>query len=1097
MHLIRNKCTKSLFMKISSLAILLTWFATVVAASSTAQNLARIKASLPTGTVVLKDALKQLEKQTNIRFTYVSSDVDKYKQSHVASISDNVAMLLDDLLKNTDLIYQQVGKTVVIKRQSISVGNDIDTDRNSLAAKQQRQGRILNESGIPLPGVTVRIKGTNRVTSTDQNGNFTIKEEGNVTLIISSVGYKTQELSYATGMQDIVLASDFGSLDAVTVIAYGTTSKRVSTGSTASITSEELSRAPVNNVMEALQGRVAGLDISSSNGLPGAAINVRLRGINSIAANSSPLYIVDGVPFFSESLNMFTGDNGTQSPIAGINPSDIDRIDVLKDADATAIYGSRGANGVILITTKKGKSGSTRVNFNAYTGGGKVTNMVDMLNTTEYLKLRREAYQNSGVTPDPDVPDLFEWDQNLDQSWQKKMMGGTGKVTEANMSIGGGSETTNFLLTGTLRNESTVQPGDNGYKKGAGMLSINHTSPNGKFSIAATANYAGDFNNAMATDISQFYDLPPNMPIYNEDGTLYWYGNLQNPYALLRRKQETRNKTLLTSGTLRYSPIQNLNLSATIGYNNTTLNQLRMLPLSSFNPTAGAVSTSHLGNGSYSSYSIEPQVNYALELGTGRLDLLAGLTYQEGINDGNYFVGEDFTLESQLNNIDAAVSVRSNGMRYSKYRYQAGFARATYNIENKYIVNGTFRRDGSSRFGPDRRVGNFGSVGAAWVFSEEGFVSDNISFLSFGKLRSSYGVTGNDQIGDYGYMDTWSFNSYPYDGVAGLYPTRVANPLYSWETTRKLEFGLETGFWDNRLTLNVNRYYNKTDNQLITKKLSPQTGFEGFTANLPGIVQNRGWEFEVSSTNFKNSNFEWNTSANLTISTSKLIDYPGLESFPEYERELFAVGYSMGSVYGYKFSGVDSQAGIAQFEDLSGDGELSDGLADKYVMGTRLPKFFGGLNNSFTYKNFNLSFLLQFVKQEGELLNFGYMAPGALGIMTNFDTSVLDRWTQAGQVTNIPRSASTSADEAYSTYNTYYRHSDAQWGDASYIRLKNLMVSYDFTSLLPAIKSQRIMLYGQGQNLLTFTKYDGFDPETQGRLMPPMKQYTIGIRFTY
>src|SRR5690606_16690630 len=331
----------------------------------------------------------------------------------------------------------------------------------------------------------------------------------------------------------------------------------------------------------------------------------------------------------------------------------------------------------------------------------------------------------------------------------------------------------------------------------------------------------------------------------------------------------------------------------------------------------------------------------------------------------------------------------------------------------------------------------------------------NTSFLSFGKLRGSYGVTGNDQIGDYGFMDTWSFNSYPYDGVAGLYPTRVANPLYSWETTRKVEIGLELGFLDNRLTVNVNRYLNKSDNQLITSRLSPQTGFPGYTANLPAIVQNRGWEFELRSINLKNESFEWSTSANLTVATSKLLAYPGLESLEDYDRERFALGYSMESVYGYKFTGVDSQTGIAQFEDISGDGELNPGLEDMYVMGTRLPKFFGGMNNSFTYKNLNLSFLLQFVKQEGELLTYGYMAASALGTMTNFDVSVRDRWRQPNQQTDIPRSASTSADEAYSSYNTYYRHSDALWGDASYIRLKNVMLSYDFTSLLPALKTQR------------------------------------------
>ncbi len=1094
MHFIRNKCNRKLLMKISALAILLTWFATTIAANSIAQNLASVRASLPSGTLSLREALKQLEQQTDIRFTFVSEDVNHYKQFGADRRNTNVAAILEDLLEETDLEYRQVGTTVVIRKKSVLA---TDAFEDEAASAQEIRGRVVDENGQPLVGVSIRVKGTTRGTSTDGAGYFTLREEGQPILIISYVGYQTRELAFSQALQEIALAPDFGDLDAVTVIAYGTTSRRTSTGSTASITSEEISRAPVNNVLEALQGQIAGLDISPANGLPGSSFNVRLRGLNSIGASNAPLYIVDGVPYFSESLNMFSGDNGSQSPISGVNPNDIERIDVLKDADATAIYGSRGANGVILITTKKGQAGNTRANFNLYTGAGRVTNMIEMLSTAEYLELRREAYANSGETPDPAaVLDLFEWDQALDQNWQDKLFGGTAKLTEANVSISGGSETTNFLLSGTLRQESTVQPGDNAYSKGSGMLSVNHSSADGKFRATATANYTGDSNDALATDISQYYNLAPNMPIYNEDGTFYWSGNVQNPYAYLQREHETRNNTLLTSGRLAYSPVKNLDLSATIGYNRTDLNQLQMYPSTTFNPSSGLSSMSYLGNGSYSSYSVEPQASYTLQIGKGSLNVLAGATWQQSVRDGNYFVGEGFTSDAQLDNIDLAVSLRSNGMRYSKYRYQAGFARATYNWENKYIINGTFRRDGSSRFGPDRRVGNFGSVGAAWVFSEEEFVKEGNRFLSFGKLRGSYGVTGNDQIGDYGFMDTWSPTSYPYGGLSGLYPTRVANPLYSWESTRKLEVGLELGFLQNRLTLNVNRYLNESDNQLIEQILSPQTGFSGYMANLPGVVQNRGWEFELSSVNVKRGDFEWITSANVTFSSNKLVAYPGLDADP-YNKQLYAIGHPMAIVFGYKFTGVDPQTGIAQFADLSGDGELNAEWDDMYVLGSRLPKYFGGLNNSFTYGNLNLSFLFQFVKQEGEMLNFGYSATGALGLASNFDVSMRDRWREPGQVTDIPRAAAVSSDEAYSTYNTYYRHSDALWGDASFIRLKNVMLSYDFTSLVPALKTQRIQLYGQGQNLFTFTNYDGFDPETQGRGLPPLKYYTLGIRFTY
>ncbi|EEI92769.1 TonB-linked outer membrane protein, SusC/RagA family [Sphingobacterium spiritivorum ATCC 33300] len=1098
MHLIPKECNGRLLMKISLLALILTCVTTFAAYSSNAQNLRDVKASLPSETLKLKDALRQLEKQTKIRFTYMSSDINQ-KTVRTNGKSSNLADILHDLLQNTDLQYQVINQTVIIKKENSTVNNIEKYTGNS--RQQPIKGYVFDEKGNKLAGVTVRLKGTNLVTSTNGNGYFELSgaNTSQPVLIISYIGYQLLEQAYtptsAEGTE-LRLQPDLGNLDEVTVIGYGTTSKRVSTGSTAGISSDVIQRAPVNNPLEALQGRIAGLEVNSSNGLPGASFNVRLRGINSLNENANaPLYIIDGVPYFSESLNVFTGDNGSQSPLAAINPADIERIDVLKDADATAIYGSRGANGVILITTKKGSSGKTQVSFNAYTGAGKVSNNLEMLSTAEYLELRREAFANSGGTPDPETPDLFKWSQTEDQNWQKLLMGNTGKLTEANFSASGGSELTTFLISGTFRNETTVQPGDNGYKKGAGMLSINHRSSNNKFSISATANYTGDMNDALATDISQYFNLSPNLPIYDEVGDYYWYGNIQNPYAFLDRKSESRNKALLSSGTIRYSPLKGLNLSATIGYNHTALDQLQMYPKRSFNPQNSTVSMSYFGNSSISSYSIEPQASYVYHLGKGTFDVLAGTTWQQSVRDGQFLQAEDFTSDSQLDNINAAVTIRPRKFNYSKYRYQAAFARATYNYDNRYILNVTFRRDGSSRFGPDKRVGNFGSVGAAWVFTEENWLKEAVPFLNFGKLRGSYGSTGNDQIGDYGFMDSWSYLSYPYGGVAGLYPTRVANPTYSWERNRKLEGGLELAFWNSRLTLNINHYYNKSDNQLINSTLSPQTGFSGYTANMPGIVENKGWEFEVGSTNYRTDDFEWKTNANLTISRNKLVAYPGLIGSGEEGR--FAIGQPLDIVFGFQFTGVDPQTGLAQFADLNGDGKVDNNLGDQYVMGTHLPKFFGGLSNSFRYKNLDVSFLLQFVKQEGEMLNFGYMSPASLGSLANFDKSALRRWRNQGDVTDIPRAAALATDDGYKSYNTFYRHSDAQWGDASFIRLKNVMVSYDFTSLLSALKTQRISLYAQGQNLFTITGYDGFDPETRGYVVPPLKYYTLGIRFTY
>lgn len=1076
-------------MKVSLLAILLTSASSFVAYSSTAQNLRSIHASLPEGTVSLRDALKQLEQQTDIRFTYRSSDIRSFNRLRIANNNSTVATVLDELLRQTDLHYEQVGNTIIIKKKTASQ-----------TASETVSGRVLDETGAPLAGVTVRIKGLPITVSSGQDGRFSISTtEDNPILILSYIGYQTREISakaFAEASHEISLQADFGKLDEVTVIAYGTTSKRVSTGSTAGITSDEISQAPINDPLSALQGRIAGLEVNATNGLPGSAFTVRLRGMNSLEGGNEPLYIIDGIPYFSESLNMFNGDNGSQSPLAGINPSDIESINVLKDADATAIYGSRGANGVILITTKKGVSGKTQVNFNVYSGAGRVTNKLDMLSTAEYLELRREAFANSGETPtEENAPDLMLWNQTENTDWQEKLIGNTAHLTEANVSFSGGSELTTFMLSGTLRRESTVQPGDNSYTKGAGMLTLQHHTPDNKFGVSATVNYTSDFNKALATDITQYYNLAPNMPVYDESGNYYWYGNDQNPVALLERRHETRNQALLTSGLLRYQPIKGLELRANIGYNRTALNQLQLYPLSSFNPTYAGTNMAYFGNSTNTSYNIEPQVNYSFSRGNGTLDALIGGTWQRNVRDGQDLRAADFASDAQLSNITAANSLRSQNFRFVDYRYQAVFARVTYNWASKYIANATFRRDGSSRFGPNKRFGNFASLGAAWVFSEELGVKETLPFLSFGKLRGSFGTTGNDQIGNYEYMDSWSFASYPYDNVVGLSPVRLPNPDFRWERNRKLEGGLELGFLNNRLSLNINYYFNQSDNQLINYPLSPQTGFPGYRANMPALVENNGWEFEVSSVNIARENFEWSTTGNLTISRNKLAEYPDFENSGLVG--IYAVGHPLDIVYGYQFTGVDRQTGLPQFADLSGDGALNPEWQDQYIMGNRMPSFFGGLGNTVRYKNLQLNFLLQFTKQEGPALNYGYPATAALGIRANFDRSVLDRWQQPNDQTDIPRAATSSDDDAYKLYNSFYRHSDALWVDASFIRLKNVRIDYDLTSALSMLKTQRIGVYMLGQNLFTITGYDGFDPETRGYALPPIKYYSAGIRFTY
>jgi len=1086
---------KRIFMKTAAMTLFIA-FATILQAKVAHGQRAMNKLlSLEVKGASLKEVLKDISSKTGVQFTYKTSDIAPFTNLNYQIRSMPLDAALKEILADKQLQAEQVGSNIVIKKKQVTGSQHDKIPQEGFISKV-----VVDEKGNPLPGVNVHFKGLAGSVSANEAGRFSLQPVPNAsTIIFTYLGFKTLELNLDQVLQleEIVLASDLGLLDEVTVIGYGTTTKRLSTGATAGISSADIAAQPINNPLSALQGRVAGLEVSSTNGLTASGFTVRIRGVNSVGSANDPLYIIDGVPFFSEPLNQgaINAANGLQSPLASINPADIERIDVLKDADATSIYGSRGANGVILITTKKGKAGKTQTTFDFYTGVGKASNKVDMLTTPQYLTLRREAFANDGMEPGAGTtPDISEWDQQATTNWQDLLMGRTAKTSEAKMSINGGNENTTFLMSGTYRHESSVLPGDNSYNKGSTRLSLDHTSSDRKFNASGSISYTGDVNNMIATDLTQYYNLPPNMPIYNEDGSYFWYGNIQNPIAYLDRSSENKTKNLIANGTLRYTPLQNLNVKANFGYTDTRLSQVQVLPASSFNPVNATNAFALYNNTTANSYVIEPQVDYTITQGKGQLQLLAGGTWQQSIRELTFLQGDDYATDAQLSNIQAAASLTTRNYVYRKYKYQAVFARANYSWNNKYVLNATFRRDGSSRFGPNKRFGNFGAVGAAWVFSEESYVKDHLPALSFGKLRGSYGTTGNDQIGDYQYLDSWDYVNYPYGGITGLRPARVYNPDYSWESNKKLEFGLELGFFGDRISLTTDFYRNRSGNQLLDFVLSPQAGFEGYITNLPALVQNKGWEFQLNTVNIHQERFNWTSSLNLTLPSNKLLEYPGL--IGSAAESIYAVGYPLSVTKGYRFTSVDPNSGLAQYADLNGDGAITAGVDDQYVLGSDIPKFYGGFQNSLRYRNWELDVLLQFVKQEGPLLNFGYSASQSMGIMANFDTSVLERWQQAGQQTELPRASATASNEAYTDYNARYRLSSALWGDASFVRLKNVALRYNLTQALQRLKLQNAVIYLQGNNLFTITGYKGFDPETQGMAMPPLRLYTIGLQIT-
>ncbi len=1042
-----------------------------------------------------------IEQKTNYKFVYDPTEIGINNSFSVDVKDGSIETILDQAFKKQKIKYQIIRETIVVKAGAEKNNN----------FQQSITGTVVDEDGKSLLNVSIRNKSTNTTTATDEHGAFKITATTRNTLVFSSVGFKSKEVVIANQHElHITLTPDLANLDEVVVIGYGTSSVRKNVGSVSSVTAKDLDKQPVLDPLAAMQGRIAGLNISSNSGLPGGSFNVQLRGANSIDNGNNPLYIIDGVPFADNPMNQFTNASGNQSPLAIINPKDIERIDVLKDADATAIYGSRGASGVILITTKKGSAQNLRINAGLNVGNSHAIQTLDLLNTEQYLEIRKEAFKNDNtVMTETNAPDLLTWDQASYHNWQKELFGNKAAFNTMQLSFTGGSSNLQYLFSGNYNKQGDVLPNDKNYQRGGGMLSINSQSPSGRFKLAASANFNADRNNTIASDLAQYYNLAPNYQLYNEDGSYYWFGNsLQNPMAYTERGSVSRSKSLLANSTLSYQVFSDLEAKISLGYNHQTMSQLQTLPLVGFNPLNNTGSSARYGDSKFNSIIFEPQLNYSKQIGDHEIRVLLGGTWQQTVNEGQSITGTKYSTDAQLENIKAAGALTVNGYNYGDYRYQSAFGRINYGYKSKYLFNVSGRRDGSSRFGPNYLYGNFYSTGVAWVFSEEDFLKDN-GILSFGKLRGSLGLTGNDQIGNYRYLDTWG-PGFAYQGLAGLSPTQAYNPDYRWEENTKRELGLDLGFLKDRIFLTTNYYNNRSGNQLIDIQLAPQTGFDSYLGNQPALVQNSGWEFELSSTNLRKENFSWSSNLNLTIPKNKLLKYPDLENSTAANR--YVIGESIRIVKGYEFTGVDPQTGLAQFKDQNGDGALSE-AGDFIVMGDLLPRFYGGFNNTLTYKDISLSFLLQFVKQEGPSIGYGPMA-NHIGAMANMDVAVLDRWQQPGDITNTPRATSSASSPAYTSFRNQYRYSTAVWDDASYLRLKNVALSYDLSKFSQRINIQQMSIHFNAQNLFTWTSFRGMDPEMQGFdrsnlsqvnpfgsvrtiTTPSVRTYTFGVQVSF
>ena len=1069
------------------------------------------RVSLHAKNASIGEVFSMIKQQTGYHFIFNDKDIDKARPVTIELKNVSVEEALTATFKDQPLTYEIKSTTVFISPGASS--------KNSTSAPAQLEepaappppavrGRVMNENGEPVAGVTITIKGSAPVAITNEKGEFALTNvDPNAILVFTAVNMETYE-TRLRGRKELVLnlTTKMSKLDEVVAIAYGTSSKRKNTGSVGSISSEDIARQPVANPLNALEGRIAGAYVTQSSGLPGSNVNILIRGTGSLGNGTIPLYIIDGVPFniqnqavpVTNALNSYglAGANGNISPFSVINPSDIERIDILKDADATAIYGTRAANGVVLITTKKGKAGKTKLDVNVYQGAGKVAHYIDMLSLPQYLALRRKAFANDGITPTAaNAPDLFTYDTTKSTDWQKKYLGGTAATTDAQATVSGGDMRTRFLLNAGYHRESTVMPGNQNDQRLSVRFFSEHNSLDRRFNAQISATYSYDQTNLIGADYaSSAYVLPPDYPLYNSSGSLFWDPNYTNPQSRLSQKYIGKTNNLIASTLLRYTILPGLDLKTNLGFTKVGLNQNIQNPISAQNPSLSPTNNAQFGIVDQQSYTAEPQLTYSKKISMGLLNVLAGGSWQRSLNTSTTISATNYSNPGLLASVSGAATYTPSGT-YTLYKYNAFFGRVNYSWQDRYILNGNIRRDGSSRFGPGHRFGTFGSVGGAWIMSNESFFKPAAAIVSFAKLRGSYGITGNDQITDYQFLATYATGSSStvYQGTSILSPSSgVSNPDLHWETNKKLEFGLDLGFIKDRILLTANYYRNRSDNQLSYLALPDQTGYNSYTGNFKALLQNKGFEFELNTKNIVSKNFTWRTSLNLTIPRNKLLSVD--RSY--FYASSYILGHSIHQVLRYTYQGIDPATGQPLYRNATKD-TLTFTPAystDRSLVGEGDPTWYGGMQNEFQYKGWNLSFFIQVTRQRGDIYPSGVQtgpgqpgAPGALGNVSAW-------WLKAGMWQNPGDKAGAPRASTLSSVYSYLGSSSFTYGDNSFVKLRNISLSYTLPAgWVSPLRLTNCRIYLQAQNVLTLTKNKvTYDPET-GTSTPPLRVITFGI----
>lgn len=978
-----------------------------------------------------------------------------------------------------------------------------------IAQEKKISGVVKGKDGLPLMDVNIFIENTNKGTQSDFDGNYTIMVSPQDVLVYSFVGFET--IKRTVGQEttiNVEMVSDT-TLEEVVVVGFGKQSKRKVTDNIASISSSDINQIPIASMQGALTGKAAGVQITQINGKVEGGVKMRIRGVSSISSSQEPLYVIDGLPLINDDES--TSD-APINPLISLNPNDIESIQILKDASSAAIYGARGTNGVVLITTKQGKSGKTKISLNTSTGWSEATNKVKWLNAAQYVELFTEASANSYGAEDTWLTEeggYFDFMSNgkdwrtgeVDTDWQDYALV-KGSVQEQNFSISGGTEKTLFFISGGYNNTQGIVRG-NSLERYSFRGNLDHKISD-KFRIGANTGLSRTNISRIGTDFSfatplQAIAQSPLSPAYLDDGivpnnqsTIY-YNFLMEEY---NGNWDVNIFRVLLNSYIEYQILPELSFKTELGYDNN--NQTEEYFAGSLTESASTNGYADANAIQSDKYSINNYFTYAKTFNEDYdLEFVGGMSFEESSRKRQYVAGIGFPSDD-LQTVASASEIISGTSSRTKYNFLSYFGRATFSILDKYLIKGSLRYDGSSRFGASNRYGMFPAASVGWIISEEDFIKDS-NTISLLKLRGSYGQTGNAGIDNFASLGLFGGTSY--NQKSGLSPIQLGNPDLKWEKTSQFDVGLDFGILNNRISGEIDYYTKKTNDLLLNEPIPATSGYTTITRNVGSLV-NKGFEFVLNTDNFRMENLNWKTSLNISTLDNEVTNLPSGDIVAG--RNIVREGETISSFYLVEYAGVDPANGDALF--YLNDGSPNRATTNNYneakriVSGSPYPTLISGLTNTVNFYNFDFSFTFQGEWGSSLYSEGGKFQSGNARYEDNQTVDQLDRWQNPGDITMVPQAR---------MYTTNGQQASTRYLEKSdFIRLRNLSFGYTLPKeITQKFYVDRLRVYFTGINLLTFTDYSGYDPESSSDNFgnsniekgitfysaPPAKTFTIGL----